>query len=295
MTDFPVLRTKITPPYRRDEILSRERLIELFDDLLEKKLVIVTAPAGYGKTSLLVDLAHRHELPYCWYALDPLDKELGRFLTHFVAAIQLQYPEFGVQSMAALQNLTAAGDSASGERFLVTLVNELYQTIREHFTIVLDDYHNLDDHLEINAFISRFVQEVDQNCHLVILSRNLLPLPDLPLMVARSQVGGFGMQELAFRTEEIQALMLQNYQQAVPDKVAAELAQRTEGWITGLLLSAQSMWQGMLDRLRVARVWAWGCMITWYTRCSNNRRPSCKISCSKAPSWKSSTPRFAPT
>jgi LuxR family maltose regulon positive regulatory protein len=254
MSDFPVLRTKISPPYRRDEILSRERLIELFDDLLEKKLVILTAPAGYGKTSLLVDLAHRHELTYCWYSLDSLDKELGRFLTHFVAAIQLQYPQFGVQSMAALQNLIAAGDAASGERFLVTLVNELYQTIREHFTIVLDDYHNLDDNLEINNFISRFVQEVDQNCHLVILSRTLLPLPDLPLMVARSQVGGLGMQELAFRTDEIQALMLQNYQQVVPDKVADELAQRTEGWITGLLLSAQSMWQGMLDRLRVARV-----------------------------------------
>ncbi len=263
MSDYPVLRTKISPPYRRDEILSRERLIELFDDLLEKKLVIITAPAGYGKTSLLVDLAHRHELPYCWYSLDPLDKELGRFLTHFVAAIQLQYPQFGAQSLAALQNLEGGyvrpgdarpGDITSSERFLVTLVNELFQTIREHFTIVLDDYHNLDDNLEINAFISRFVQEVDQNCHLVILSRTLLPLPDLPLMVARSQVGGIGLQELAFRADEIQALMLQNYQQAIPPKVAAELAQRTEGWITGLLLSAQSLWQGMLDRLRVARV-----------------------------------------
>jgi ATP/maltotriose-dependent transcriptional regulator MalT len=260
MSDFPVLRTKITPPYRRDELLARERLIELFDDLLEKKLVIVTAPAGYGKTSLLVDLAHRHELPYCWYTLDPLDKELGRFLTYFVAAIQLQYPQFGAQSMAALQYMVGAdlsdrpGEVSPGERFLVTLVNELYQTIREHFAIVLDDYHNLDDNQEINAFISRFVQEVDQNCHLVILSRTLLPLPDLPLMVARSQVGGIGMQELAFRADEIQALMLQNYQQAIPPKVAAELAQRTEGWITGLLLSTQSMWQGMLDRLRVARV-----------------------------------------
>jgi len=254
VSEYPVLRTKITPPYRGDEILSRQRLIELFDDLLEKKLVILTAPAGYGKTSLLVDMAFRHELPFCWYSLDPLDKELARFLTHFIAAIQLQFPQFGVQSMAALQNLITAGDAASAGRFLVTLLNELYQTVREHFAIVLDDYHNLDDNLEINAFISRFVQEVDQNCHVVILSRALLPLPDLPLMVARSQVGGIGMLELAFRTDEIQAFLLQNYQQAIPDKVAAELAQRTEGWITGLLLSAQSVEQGMLDRLRLARV-----------------------------------------
>ena len=273
--DIPILRTKITPPYRRDELLVRTRLIELFDDLLERKLVIVTAPAGYGKTSLLVDLAHRHELPCCWYALDPLDNDLPRFLTHFVSAIQLQYPQFGAQSLAVLQNLFGAdlrlqsSDAASPtERFLVTLVNELYQTIREHFAIILDDYHTVDVNLEINAFLSRFIQEVDQNCHLVILSRSLLPLPDLPLLVARSQVGGIGLRELAFRPDEIQALMLQNYQQVIPNRVAAELAKRSEGWITGLLLSArveeisrQDIWlpvydgapAGMLDRLRVAR------------------------------------------
>jgi ATP/maltotriose-dependent transcriptional regulator MalT/DNA-binding SARP family transcriptional activator len=81
-----------------------------------------------------------------------------------------------------------------------------------------------------------------------------LTLPDLPLMVARSQVSGLGFKDLAFRAKEIQALVQQNYQQPMPDSVAKELVQETEGWITGLLLSAQTMWQGMADRVRLARV-----------------------------------------
>jgi LuxR family maltose regulon positive regulatory protein len=95
---------------------------------------------------------------------------------------------------------------------------------------------------------------VDETCHLILSSRTLLTLPDLPLMVARSQVGGLGFEELAFTANEIQALILQNYHLTMPESVAVELAQETEGWITGLLLSAETMWHGMIDRVRIARV-----------------------------------------
>ncbi|MBN1148381.1 MAG: tetratricopeptide repeat protein [Anaerolineales bacterium] len=87
----------------------------------------------------------------------------------------------------------------------------------------------------------------------MILTRAFISLPDLPLLVARSQVGGIGLHELAFRADEIQALMLQNYQQMIPENIAEELERKTEGWITGLLLSAYGMWQGMVDQLRLIR------------------------------------------
>ncbi len=250
---IPVLLTKVTLPHRRGELLTRQRLVDLCDDLLDKKLIIVTAPAGYGKTSLLLDVAHQHEFPFCWYALGAMDGDLQTFLTHFVACIEQRFPQFGEQTRAALQAMSEAGD-LSQEYFETAIVNEIYASIREHFVIVLDDYHLVMDSQAVNQFISRFIQAVDQNCHLVILSRSLLPLPDLPLMVARSQVGGIGLRELAFRADEIQSLMLQNYSQAIPDTIAAELAQRTEGWITALMLSAQPRWEGMLDQLRTLHV-----------------------------------------
>lgn len=247
-----ITHTKILLPRRRPDLLSRQRLLDLLYDLLDYKLIIIAAPAGYGKTSLLVDLAHQIELPTCWYALDSLDRDARRFIAHFIAAISHRYPSFGHRSAAALQGTTQA--SLDLDQMATIIVNETYEYIREHFVLVLDDYHFVDDVEEIDYFINQFIQKVDENCHLVTASRSLITLPDLPLMVARSQVGGLSFDELAFRADEIQSLVLQNHHMSMSDPMAKELARETEGWITGLLLSTQTMWQGMADRLRLARV-----------------------------------------
>lgn len=247
-----VTRTKVLLPRRRPDLLSRQRLLDLLYDLLDYRLIIVAAPAGYGKTSLLVDLADQLELPTCWYALDTLDRDLQRFVAHFIAAIAQVFPQFGQRTWATLQNGVATKSDL--DSLITTLTNEAFEQIREHFVFVLDDYHFVDDIEEIDYFVSQFIQRMDENCHTIIASRTLLTLPDLPLMVARSQVGGLSFEELAFRADEIQSLILQNHRVTLPDSMAEELARETEGWITGLLLSAQTMWQGMANRLRVARV-----------------------------------------
>jgi LuxR family maltose regulon positive regulatory protein len=247
-----VTRTKVLAPRRRPDLLSRQRLLDLLSRLLDNKLIIVAAPAGYGKTSLLVDMAHKVELPVCWYALDDLDRDPQRFLAHFIASIAHRYPRFGQRSWSALQS--GLVNTSDLHRIVTTVVNEAYEHIREHFVLVLDDYHFVDDSEEIDYFVNQFVQQVDENCHVVIASRTLLTLPDLPLMVARSQVGGLSFDELAFQTDEIQSLLLQNHHITLPDSAAEVLAHETEGWITGLLLSTQTMWQGITDRVRVARV-----------------------------------------
>lgn len=247
-----VTQTKILLPRRRPDLLSRERLLELLDDLLDYRLTLVAAPAGYGKTSLLVDLAHQVDYPVCWFALDPLDQDLQRFLAYFIASIQQHFPEFGKNSQSVLQGVSQANLDIG--RLLTTIVNDAYENISEHFVVVLDDYHLVDDSEGVNYFVSRFGQEMDENVHLVIASRTLLSLPDLPLLVGRSQVKGLSFEELAFRPQEIKTLLHQNYHQTISDAKAQELASETEGWITGLLLSAETMWQGMEDRLRVTRV-----------------------------------------
>jgi LuxR family maltose regulon positive regulatory protein len=248
--NIPITLTKIILPRRPASLLTRERLLNLLYDLLDYRLILIAAPAGYGKTSLLVDLAHGVEMPVCWCSLDALDQDPQRFLAHFIAAIAQRFPDFGKQS-SALQ-----GDALGGldvGRLASLIVNDAYEHIQEHFVLILDDYHLVSDSHVINRFISHFVQRMDENCHLFLSSRTLLNLPDLPLMVARSQVGGLEFKDLAFRTDEIQALLLQNYRMTMPATEAEKLARETEGWITGLLLSAQTMWQGMADRVRLAR------------------------------------------
>lgn len=248
----PVIRTKIILPSRRAELLTRHRLVNALSDLMDRRLIIIAAPAGYGKTSLLIDFSHQVEWPVCWFALDPLDQDLFRFAAHLISSLQVRFPAFGASAMLALQSISQ--ETPNLDVLVAAIVNDAYEHIDEHFILVLDDFHLVDSSKPVNQFINRFLQDMDENCHVITASRTLLTLPDLPLMVARSQVGGLSFEELAFLPVEIQGFFLQNQHVAITDGQAEELARQSEGWITGLLLSAQMAGREMADRLRTARV-----------------------------------------
>ncbi len=244
--------TKVILPQRRKDLFTRQRLINLLYDLLDEKLILIIAPAGYGKTSLLIDFAYQVDLPVCWYAVDDLDQTPERFFTYFIAALHQRFPEFGNASRAALRAINQFNPDIN--QLVSVIVNDAYEHIQEHFLIILDDYHLVSNVREVQAFINRFINQAAENCHLILSSRTLLSLPDLPLLVARSQVGGIGFEELAFRPEEIQTFVLQYFHVTLSDAASQDLARDTEGWITGLMLSAQVMGQGMTNQMRAARV-----------------------------------------
>ena len=249
--DLLISQTKILLPQRRRELLSRPRLLELLSDLLDFRLIIIAAPAGYGKTSLMIDFAYNFDWPVCWLALDPLDKDLLRFLSHFVMSIKRQFPDFGDEAVNILKTIPA--DQLNLDHLISAMTNEIYEKITEHFIIVLDDYHLLNSNNQIDRFLSEFIQRADENCHIVITSRKLLTLPDLPLMVARAQVGGLSIEELVFQTEEIQKLYSQVFHKEIGLKEASDIADASEGWITGLLLTSPLLRTGLGESVKIAR------------------------------------------
>ena len=97
-----LIRTRITPPRLRKDMVERMRLNQLLSEMIDKRLVLVSAPAGYGKTSLLVDFCTKTTLPVCWYSIDRLDFDPLRFISYLTASIQRKFPAFGKRTSAAL-------------------------------------------------------------------------------------------------------------------------------------------------------------------------------------------------
>lgn len=231
----PISKTKIIVPHRRPELLSRPRLLESLKALLDNKLLLLSAPAGYGKTSLMIDLAHNVEMPVCWLSLDLLDRDPQRFIAYLIASLSERFPGIGENSRRQLYQLKSIEQDA--EALLITLTNEIYDHTEDDFLLILDDYHLLDDVPVISALVNRFLELVVENCHVVLSSRTLPSLDDVTLMVAREQVAGISHAELAFVPREVQALYAQNFRQHLSDERALEFVEQTGGWITGMVLS----------------------------------------------------------
>jgi LuxR family maltose regulon positive regulatory protein len=201
------------------------------------RLVLITAPAGFGKTTLLTQWLSEQEANGCrvaWLSLDAEDSDPRRFLTHVVAALQTRAPQAGVEALTLLE----AEDALSSEAVLVSLVNDL-DAVGEPMVLALDDYHVIES-AEVHEALTFLLDHLPAHAWVAITTR-----ADPPLPVARLRTRGELLElraaDLRFTTHEAQAFLNDVMGLNLDPAQVAALDRRTEGWAAGLQLAALSM------------------------------------------------------
>src|SRR5512133_285121 len=229
-----LLATKLSVPGPQPGFVARPRLLERLEEGLARGLLLVCAPAGFGKTSLLADWTQPGGRPVAWLALDSGDNDPARFWRHVVAALDRARP--GIAEQVA--PLLGPPAPASFEGLVTALINQL-ATRPDQVLLVLDDYHLVEAQV-VHASVGFLLEHRPSGLRLVLASRADPPLP-LARLRARGQLGELRDADLRFTAEEAAALLRAVVGPDLPDAAVAVLAARTEGWVAGLQLAGLSL------------------------------------------------------
>ena len=229
-----LLATKLYARPARGNVVVRPRVIGLLDDGLSAGLILVSAPAGFGKTTLLAEWLKGRPQGSCWLSLDAADNDPVRFLSYVIAALQQAVP--GVAS--GLVGPLRSPQPPVAEAVVTAVVNEL-AAVADSLILVLDDYHVITG-AAVNGALTFLLENLPSNLHLVIATRADPPIPIAKLR-SRGQVAEVRADDLRFTPDEAAAFLSQTMGLALLPAQVAALDERTEGWIAGLQMAALSM------------------------------------------------------
>jgi LuxR family transcriptional regulator, maltose regulon positive regulatory protein len=240
--EYQLLSTKFFVPVPPGPVISRPRLDALLDQGLEHSFTLVSAPAGFGKTTLLStwmqsQLAHNIQL--CWLSLDEEDNDPRLFWIYVVSALHRQKPERFEPLLMDLQS----SSPPSLKSLLATLINLLAEE-RKHFVLILDDYQVITEE-QVHTTLAYLVEHLPAQLHIMLATRADPPLP-LPLLRARQVASEVRTDQLRCTVEETGVFFQEVMGVQLPDETVQEVTNRTEGWLVGLHLLGLSL-DGRID------------------------------------------------
>lgn len=233
-----ILKTKLVPPILKDTVVFRPRLLSLLKENIDKKLILVNADAGYGKTTLLTQLIQDQDLPVVFYDLDKGDNDLMVFFSYLIKGLEQLQPNLVQRTSGLLEH--GAELAKNYELVMGTLINELMEKRSQELFFILDDYHTLlDDSLVHNA-LDYFINHLPDTVRVVIASRTVPQLTSLAKWRSKQNLFELSREELRFTHNEIKALLSRVYKVILSDEELSQVSNHTEGWITGIQLILQS-------------------------------------------------------
>src|SRR5687768_4446972 len=240
----PILATKLYKPPPRPKVVHRPRLIERLNEGLHRKLTLIAAPAGFGKTTLVSEWVAGCDRSVAWLSLDEADSNPTSFLTYLVAALRTIAPTSGEGVLGVLQSPSPAPPPT--ESILTALLNEI-TSIPENFVLVLDDYHVIDAKPRVpgasqgvDEALTFLIEHLPPQMHLVIATREDPHLP-LARLRARDRLTELRVTDLRFTPSEAAGFLNQVMGLDLSEEDIEALESRTEGWIAGLQLAAISL------------------------------------------------------
>ncbi len=237
-----ILATKLYIPALRPKVVHRAHLLAQLNEGLHRSLTLVSAPAGFGKTTLVSEWVAGRGQAVAWLSLDEDDSVSSRFLAYLIVALQKIEPKIGQGLLGVLQSL----QPPSMKSVLTALLNEI-SALPYDFVVVLDDYHVIDSE-SVDKMLSFLLNHQPPQLHLVIISRKVPRLP-LARLRARSQLIELRASDLRFTAPETADFLNRVMGLALSEENIRALETRTEGWIAGLQLAVISM-QGAKDAAR---------------------------------------------
>ncbi len=243
-----LVQTKLYPPRLRDDLVLRPHLLAALKQAIDSHaLTLISAPPGYGKTTLLAALAGDSPWPVAWLSLDEDDNDPAHFFYALVSAVQRLCPGCGEQSLNRLADSDRLAPAQALRRAMGSLSNQLL-ALGQPLALVLDDFHLMTDPA-IHPAMDYFVEHLPPALRLVITARYSPPLA-LSRLRARGQLAEFRLDDLRFTGQEVATWLNERLNLRLPADSLRLLHQRTEGWATGVRLLALSLGQTISDTER---------------------------------------------
>ena len=229
--------TKLFAPRVQADLIVRSRIVQRLEEGLRRRLTLVSAPAGFGKTTLITSWLHAvadNRYSPAWLSLDERDDDVDRFLAYVVEALHLANPAVGGSAREMLQSATPT----QPELIAISLINDI-GALSSQIVLVLDDYH-LIQHPAIHELMDFFIDNMPAQLHVIITCRADPPL-SLSRWRGRREMIEIRAEDLRFTAGETESFLQSALGQAIDASDVQVLEQRTEGWITGLQLVAISL------------------------------------------------------
>jgi LuxR family maltose regulon positive regulatory protein len=234
-----MLLTKLHIPPAGNNIVHRSELFEHLNKGLSRKLTLVSAPAGFGKTTVVSDWIYQNKIPAAWFSLDNGDNDPVDFLSYIISGIQSIHSAFGQSALKLLNS----PNTPSFESITSLLINEILN-INQNFLLVLDDFHLIKSN-EVLKLVTYLLEHIPDNIHIVILTRSD-PALSVSRLRSQHQMVELRSSDLSFSANDISVLFNKKLKLGLSIDDIYALETKTEGWIAGLQLTALSM-QGRED------------------------------------------------